>query len=94
MLGHHRHASETPFQWRFAGGPMMARLWWYLDPPSPHQLKTVKVGPPLTKLSRYAHEQHGVWSECALVQTGLRLSCAELPKVHFYGFIQIKVRCH
>ena len=26
MLGHHRHASETPFQWRFAGGPMMARL--------------------------------------------------------------------
>ena len=26
MLGHHRHASETPFKWRFAGGPMMARL--------------------------------------------------------------------
>ena len=26
MLGHHRHASETPFQWRFAGGPMMVRL--------------------------------------------------------------------
>ena len=25
MLGHHRHASETPFKWRFAGGPMMAR---------------------------------------------------------------------
>ena len=26
MLGHHRHASETPFKWRFAGGPMMTRL--------------------------------------------------------------------
>ena len=24
MLGHHRPASETPFKWRFAGGPMMA----------------------------------------------------------------------
>ena len=26
MLGHHRHASEKPFQWRFAGGPMMTDL--------------------------------------------------------------------
>ena len=26
MLGHHQHASEMPFKWRFAGGPMMARL--------------------------------------------------------------------
>ena len=26
MLGHHRHASETPFKWRFAGGPTMASL--------------------------------------------------------------------
>ena len=34
---HHRHASETPFKWRFAGGPMMARLKWYLDPAYPHQ---------------------------------------------------------
>ena len=23
-VGHHRPASETPFQWRFAGGPMLA----------------------------------------------------------------------
>ena len=22
---HHRSASETPFKWRFAGGPMMAQ---------------------------------------------------------------------
>ena len=26
ILGRHRHASETPFKWRFAGGPIMARL--------------------------------------------------------------------
>ena len=26
MLGHHRPTSETPFKWRFAGGPMMARF--------------------------------------------------------------------
>ena len=39
MLGHHRHASETPYKWRFAGGPMMSRLQWYLDPTSPRQLK-------------------------------------------------------
>ena len=25
MLGHQRPASETPFKWRFAGGPLMAR---------------------------------------------------------------------
>ena len=26
QLGHHRHASETPFKWRFAGRLMMVRL--------------------------------------------------------------------
>ena len=26
MLGHQRPAGETPFKWRFAGGPLMARL--------------------------------------------------------------------
>ena len=26
MLGQHRHASETPFKWRFASGPMVAHL--------------------------------------------------------------------
>ena len=25
MLGHHRPASETPFKWHFAGGPLMTR---------------------------------------------------------------------
>ena len=57
MLGHYPHASETLFKWRCAGGPIMSRLKWYLDPTSPHQLKqqqkknVVKVGPSLTKLS-------------------------------------------
>ena len=26
MLGRHGHASQTPFEWRFAGGPMMAHF--------------------------------------------------------------------
>ena len=37
MLGYHRPASETPFKWRFAGGPMMALFKCYLDPLSSHQ---------------------------------------------------------
>ena len=59
MLGHHRHASETPFKWRFAGGPIMARLNWYLDPPSPYQLKKKQKNPskldPPEKLSGSAY---------------------------------------
>ena len=61
MLGHHRHANETRFKLRFAGGPMMARFKWYLIPLSPHQLKkkqqknVVTVRPPLTKLSGSTH---------------------------------------
>ena len=27
LAGHKRPASETPFKWRFAGGPMVAQLW-------------------------------------------------------------------
>ena len=46
MLGHHRHASETPFKWRFADRPMYAHVWWYLDPLSKKNI--VKVGHPLT----------------------------------------------
>ena len=57
MLDHHRDASETPFKWRFPGGPMMARFKWYFDHLSPHQLKNiVKVRPPLTKVSGSAHD--------------------------------------
>ena len=53
MLGHHRPASETPFKWCFASGPLMAH------PSSSRQAKklrkTVKGRPPLTKLSGSAH---------------------------------------
>ena len=39
MLGNHRHANETPFKWRFAGGPIMAWLSLYLDHIYPIKLK-------------------------------------------------------
>ena len=50
-------SNETPFKWRFAGGPMMARFKWYFDHLSSQQLKNiVKIRPPLTKVSGSAHE--------------------------------------
>ena len=56
MFCHCRCSFETPFKWRIAGGPTMARFHWYLDPLSPRQPKeVVKVGPPLTKLPDSAH---------------------------------------
>ena len=63
-LGYHR-ASETPFKWRFVGGPMIARLEWRLDPSSPQKMEKsffVNVGPPLTKLSgsAYADDSHAI----------------------------------
>ena len=62
MLGHHQPTSETPLKWRFAGRPIIARLWCYLDQLFfPHQLKFfVRVGPPLTKLSGSAHGVCGI----------------------------------
>ena len=59
MLGHHRHDSETPLKWHFAGGPILAGLWWYLDCLCPHQLRkknVVQDGPPLAKLAGLEHE--------------------------------------
>ena len=54
MLGHHRPANETPFKWRFAGGPVMVLSKWYLD--SLVNLKNnVKAEPPQTKLSGSEH---------------------------------------
>ena len=43
-LGHHRHPSETPFKWRFAGGPMMAHFFsdmWILSPLKKRKEKNV-----------------------------------------------------
>ena len=46
-----------PFKWRFAGGPMLARILWYLDPLSSQQLKKPQTWAPLAKLSGSAHEK-------------------------------------
>ena len=47
MLGHHGPASETPYKWRFAGGPMMAPYSgiWILPPLI--NLKTISELDPL-----------------------------------------------
>ena len=48
------------------------RLYWYLDPPSPIQLKQniVKVGPPLTKLSGSPHgDPQRLRPACAYAQS-------------------------
>ena len=42
MLGHYRHASETPFQWSFAGGSMMAHFSGISTLSPSHQLKKQK----------------------------------------------------
>ena len=39
LLGHHRPARETPFKWRFAGGPMMAHFLVVFGSSLPHYLK-------------------------------------------------------
>ena len=59
VLGHHRPASEMPFKWRFAGGPLMARLKWYFDPLSPNQQRKEckKSWTPSEKLSGSVHAQ-------------------------------------
>ena len=43
MLGQHQPVSETPLKWRFAGGPMMAHLYGYVDPLPPQLLKKTKT---------------------------------------------------
>ena len=61
MLGHHRHASETPitgilaFRWRTNNGPLMVVFGSYL-PSSTKNKNVVKVGPLPTKLSGSVHE--------------------------------------
>ena len=67
MVSNYRRASETPFQWRFASGLIMAHLYsgiWILSPIINLKKNVVKVGPPLRKLSGSAHV---VWprSDCS-----------------------------
>ena len=56
MVGHYRHASETPFQWRFADGSMMTHFKWHFGPlpilsttPPPPQKKKKKKNQTKTK---------------------------------------------
>ena len=53
VFGHHRPVpvSETPLNWRFTGGPMMARFKCYLDSLSTHKKRCQS----LAKLSGSAH---------------------------------------
>ena len=49
-MGHFRPACETPFQWRFAGRPIIVRFWWCLVPLSPKkQQKTYQSWTPSDK---------------------------------------------
>ena len=52
--GHYQHASDTPFQWRFAGMPMMAHFSGISIISTSH--RPTSVGPPLTKLSGSTQE--------------------------------------
>ena len=59
-MGHYRPASEMPFKWRFASGPIMAPAFsgiWILSPPFQFNKKSFQssVGPPLTNFSGSAH---------------------------------------
>ena len=73
MLGHHLHPSETPFKWRFAGGPMMARFCdiWILSPLKKEKKKT------LSELQSWTPSDKTFWirvwvligSSCNLTQT-------------------------
>ena len=42
-VSHYRPASETPFQWRSAGRPIIAGFWWFLEPRSPQKTKKKKT---------------------------------------------------
>ena len=86
MLGYHRYASETPFKWRFAGGPMMARLYWYLDPPSfikeTKRKKNCQSWTPSDKTSGSAHFYFNIFSQDA-AHLGLLLVYGRKPRITF-----------
>ena len=58
MLDHHRHASEKPFEWRFACGQMMPSFSaiWILSALNIIKKNVVRLGPPLAKFSGSAHD--------------------------------------
>ena len=65
MLGHHQHASKSPFKWCYMAGqswPTYSCIWIL---PPPHQLPKKREkkwsGTPMTKLSGSTHESHLIW---------------------------------
>ena len=62
MLGHHQHASETPFKWRFVDGPAYSGIW--ILPPLINYKNIFFFG------SAYAiPEQRRLWRVCTYAQT-------------------------
>ena len=41
LSGHYQPASETPFEWRFAGGPIVARFYMLIGWSLSHRVKAV-----------------------------------------------------
>ena len=68
------------FRWRANDGPLIVVFGSSL----PHQIKNVKVGPPLTKLSGFAHEM-----KLALVTHGMILGVrfCKIVRVHAYVYV-------
>ena len=55
-VGHYQPASETPFQWRFAGRPIIACSWWFLEPRSPRKNKIKKTYQSWTPSDKTTHD--------------------------------------
>ena len=98
MLGHHRHASKTPFKWA-DNGPIIVIFGSFLS-------QVIKVWPPLTKLSGSAHGSIANisisffrWRECtALLNENMSWQITAHVKVfwHYtsicmFDFFQIKI---
>ena len=73
----------------------MARLLWYLDPSSPHQLRkknVIRVGPPLIKLSGSAHHYKGSdqvgWTSRLIRVFVARIGCVTLTQLIHVDYLQ------
>ena len=70
MLGHHRHANETPIKWHFVGRPMLVRILWFFDPLSSHQLEK--------RCQSWTHSGKTFWIRTCLSQVYNRTITYEL----------------
>ena len=91
MFGQHRHASETPFKWRFAGwaddGPHIVVFGSSFPSSKYKQQKKVKVRPPLTKLSGSAHAlEHWIFNN-------IRLSFTQQVNMQLSYLFNMPLKC-